>query len=78
MTPPMIARRLGVEPAKVIGWINSGELSAINIAKKRHGRPRWRIRDSAFETFISGRTKRLPEKSQPRRSRKREQPFEFV
>jgi excisionase family DNA binding protein len=39
-TPPEIARRLGVGPEKVLAWIRSGELAAVNLATTRHGRPR--------------------------------------
>ena len=42
-TPPQIARRFGVAQAKVIAWIESGELGAINAATKPNGRPRYRI-----------------------------------
>jgi len=44
LTPPEVARRWGVSPDKVIGWIRSGELRAIDVsAHPGIGRPRYRI-----------------------------------
>lgn len=55
-TPPELAKQLGVEPAKVIGWITRGELRAVDFAKNKNGkRPRWRIAPEAFETFCAVR-----------------------
>ena len=31
-TPPELARRYGIKPAKVLAWISRGELRAINLA----------------------------------------------
>ena len=42
-TPPEIARRFGIAEAKVITWIEAGELRAINAATKPNGRPRYLI-----------------------------------
>ena len=43
LTPPQVARRLGVNPDKVLSWIRSGELSAVNVTTKPGGRPKYRI-----------------------------------
>lgn len=43
LTPPEIAERYGVSPDKVLAWIRSGELRAINLATTPGGRPRYRI-----------------------------------
>ena len=32
LSPPKYAEGLGVDPAKVLAWIKSGELRAINVA----------------------------------------------
>ncbi len=32
MTPPAVAKRLGVNAEKVRGWIHSGELRAVNLS----------------------------------------------
>ena len=51
ITPPALARRYGVSAEKIIGWIRSGELRAVNVAAKPSGRPRWRISESDIEHF---------------------------
>ena len=43
LTPPQVARRYGISTDKVLAWIHSGELRAINVAAKMGGRPRYRI-----------------------------------
>ena len=43
LTPPEIARRWGVSPEKIIGFIRSGELRAINGATNCGGRPRYLV-----------------------------------
>lgn len=55
VTPPELARRWGVKPDKVLGWIRSGELAAINLAENPAGRPRYLIEESAIEAFASRR-----------------------
>lgn len=70
-TPPQLARRYGVHPLKVLGWIRNGELRAINVAANRSGRPRWRITPAAIEDFEAGRAAvpLPPPRRQPRRQR---------
>ena len=43
LSPPQIARRWGVSPQKILAWIGSGELRAINAATRLGGRPRFLI-----------------------------------
>jgi hypothetical protein len=50
-TPPELARRWGVSPAKVTGFIRRGELRAINVATHRHGRPRYLIDEADIAAF---------------------------
>lgn len=38
VTPPQVAKMFGVNAGKVVGWIRSGELRAVNIAAKTSGR----------------------------------------
>ena len=38
-TPPQLAAEWGIDTHKIIGWIRSGELRAINVATTRTGRP---------------------------------------
>lgn len=51
LTPPQIAERLGVSPEKVIAWIRSGELKAVNVATKPNGRPRWAVDEADLAAF---------------------------
>ena len=43
LTPPEIARRWGIKSQKVLAWIHSGELRAINAAECLAGRPRYLV-----------------------------------
>jgi hypothetical protein len=55
MNPGMIATRYGISPDKVLAWIHSGELRAINIAKTRASRPRWVISTDDLAAFERSR-----------------------
>jgi len=52
-TPAEIAERYGVKDSKILAWISSGELLAINTATRAKGRPRWRISSSSLQTSQS-------------------------
>ncbi|MAT13771.1 MAG: DNA-binding protein [Planctomyces sp.] len=69
-TPPELAQLWGVKPEKVIAWIRSGELRALDFSTNAGvGRPRYRICENdalAFEL--------LREVHVPTRSRKRARP----
>jgi hypothetical protein len=54
-TPPQLAKQLGVGPRKILAWIASGELTAINLAADPSGRPVWRITADALERFFASR-----------------------
>jgi excisionase family DNA binding protein len=56
LTVTEAARLLRVNRDKVLGWINSGRLRAVNTAKGQ-GRPRYRIARVDLEGFLNGRTK---------------------
>ncbi len=56
MTPPQYARSRGIGEDKVLAWIHSGELRAINLATKRTGRPRYVLRPEDIEAFELGRS----------------------
>jgi len=69
-TPPQIAEAYGVSPDKVLGWIRSGELQAINIATRATGRrPRYVVRESDLRAFEDRRAAVAPPKlpSRPHR-----------
>lgn len=50
LTPPVIARRYAVNVGKVLAWIASGELAAVNVGDGAK-RPRWRITPEALADF---------------------------
>jgi excisionase family DNA binding protein len=67
ISPKEYAERLGVSENKVLNWIRSGEIAAINVASKLSNRPRWRIPEEAIEAFEAARTSRPVVKPTPRR-----------
>lgn len=64
-----LARLLGVHPAKILAWIRSGELAAVDLAESRGGRPRWKILPEHLEQFLAARQSSPPT---PRRRRRRQ------
>lgn len=58
LTPPEIARERGIRTGKVLEWIHSGELEAINHASSRVGSPRWRVSREALDRFDAARSNR--------------------
>lgn len=70
LTPPQFAKRYGRAVEKVIRWIESGELVAINVATTTSGRPRYVITPEAIEEFEKRRrVKAAPVKKTIRRKR---------
>ncbi|MBL8855574.1 MAG: helix-turn-helix domain-containing protein [Planctomycetaceae bacterium] len=57
LTPPKCAKILGVDDWKVLGWINSGELPAVDLSGGS-SRPRWKIKPSDFEAFLATKSNR--------------------
>ena len=55
LTPPELAELWGLSPAKVVAFIRSGELRAINIANARCSRPRYLIDREDIARFEKGR-----------------------
>jgi hypothetical protein len=70
VTPPQYARQLGVDTAKVLKWIRSGELRAIDASTTRGSRPRYLIDVADILTFEAGRSVQPPT---PRPQRRRRQ-----
>jgi len=70
LSPPQVAKQLGVDPAKVIGWLRRGELVGVNVADRLGGRPRYRIDPAELAAFLQRRsTARDPKPTRhPRRS----------
>jgi hypothetical protein len=71
LTPPQLAAQWGVDVHKIIVWIRSGELRAINVATTRTGRPRYAIDLADVAIFEAGRSVQPPA---PRLRRRRKDP----
>ena len=56
LTPPAIARVLGVSPDKVLAWIAEGTLKAANLSSA--DRPRWKVHPDDLQTCLEGRSNR--------------------
>lgn len=56
MTPPQLARRWGVSPDKIVFFILTGELRAIDASLKRGTKPRYLIDVADVEAFEAART----------------------
>ena len=54
-TPPQIAGMFGIDVMKVIAWIKSGELKAIDASTRRGERPRYLVDVADLETFEQAR-----------------------
>lgn len=72
LTPPEVAKRLGVSVKKIIAWIRNGELRAMNLANSDCSRPRYRVPLEALEAFEKSRLV-VPDDDEPtvRRVRRR-------
>lgn len=68
LSPPKIAKRLGVSCEKVIGWILGGELRGSNLAARTDGRPRYRVAESDLAEFLDRRNAAV-QPTMPRRRR---------
>jgi hypothetical protein len=63
LTPNQIAKSRGIGVMKVLGWIESGELKAVNYATKRGGLPRWKIAPESLAEFEKLRASAAPAKT---------------
>jgi excisionase family DNA binding protein len=75
-TPPQIAKTLGCKPDTVLAWIRSGELVAVNLARRGSTRPRYRIEPRALEAFLAAR-RVVPSAPTVRRRKRRTEVIEF-
>lgn len=64
-TPPQVARSRQLRVGKVLAWIRTGELAAVNCAERRGGRPRWRISAEALAAFDAARSNRAAFRARP-------------
>ena len=77
LSPPRIAERLNVSPAKILAWIASGELRAADFATVRGQRPRWRVSESDLWAFLARRATSPPPEQRPRRRHKKQEVIQF-
>ena len=73
VSPPQLAKMWMCNVSKILGFIRSGELAAINLATCLGGRPRYRITTEAIRDFELRRTV-VPPPTQVARRRKQRQP----
>ena len=64
---PKVASLLGIDPAKVLGWIRAGQLRAVNVGNGN--RPLYRINPSELERFIASRSTTAPPPKPARRKK---------
>lgn len=77
LSPPEVATRFGVNSDKVLAWIRSGELRAIDVSSQPGiGRPRYRVDLCDLAAFESGRQVVVAPKT-TRRRRKDPDVIEF-
>ena len=62
LSPPQIARLLGVKPDTVRNWSNCKQLAAINVAEPGK-KKRWKVKRDDLDAFHD---KRQPEPEQPK------------
>ena len=55
LTPPQIGKRLSVDSHRVLRWIRTGQLTAVNIGDGAR-RPRFRISESDLAIFLASRS----------------------
>jgi predicted site-specific integrase-resolvase len=75
--PDEVAGRWGVTVEKVITWIRSGELRAINVAAKPNGKPRYRIDEADLAAFENRRAVVAAPKTHKKRSKSNSDVIEF-
>ena len=66
LSPPAVARLVGVTPEKIISLIRNGELRAIDVSTRGCRRPRFRVRPEDLESWARGR-EAVPTPPAPRR-----------
>jgi hypothetical protein len=69
ITPPELAARWGIDAHKILSWVRSGELRAIDVSTRRGGKPRYLIDQADIAVFEQRRTVQPPAPI-PRRRRK--------
>ena len=72
-----LAKNLGITVDKVLGWIRSGQIDAIDVSTDRQGRPRYRIDADAIAKFKTARNPAPPPKSNRRKQHKTDDVIQF-
>ena len=62
LTAPQLGKELMLGHDKVLDWIHSGELRAVDVSNKRGQRPRWRISRDDLDAFLARRSATPPPK----------------
>jgi hypothetical protein len=74
ITPPQVAKLWGIDVNKVLHWIRSGQLKAINGARKASGtKPRYLIDIADLEAFERSRSAVTDATERPARMRRQGQ-----
>lgn len=74
-SPPALAKEAGVAREKIIAFINSGELRAINLSEGTV--PRWRVSEDDWQAFLASKSNQKPAKKTRRRTQKQSDVIEF-
>ena len=77
LRPTDIARRYRVSVHKILRWIATSELRAINVATDIARRPRWIVTPEALAEFERRRAAQLAPAPRRRRRKKRADVIEF-
>lgn len=70
LTPPEVAELWGISPDKILAWIRSGELRAIDASTTRGGRPRYLIDVGDLAAFERSRSTTPVPASKPAKRRR--------
>lgn len=70
LTPREVARRFGISPDKVLAWIHSGELRAVDASSAASSRPRYFVDEAELANFEKRRSTNPRATRTPRRSAK--------
>lgn len=77
LTPPEIAKGLGVDVHTVLAWIKSGQLTARRLGSGTV-RPRFRVAQSALDAFLRSRETSAPSRPKRRRPAKPAEVVDYV
>ena len=70
LSPPTIARQLGVKAERVVGWIKAGQLRGFNLAEPGSRRPRYKVDPIDLQAFLNKKAVT----AMPKAARRRRQP----